>query len=78
MTDLDTALAQLTIGATFFACHSCEYSIVPKKEEQQTKLLRLRNIRFFNDGHLILALSVNLEFADSVMLTFEMQKNNNK
>ena len=33
VTDLDTALAQLTIGAAFFACHSCEYSIVPKKEE---------------------------------------------
>jgi hypothetical protein len=32
-TELDIALAQLTIGAAFFACLSCEYSIVPKMEE---------------------------------------------
>jgi hypothetical protein len=78
MTELDITLAQLTIGAAFFACHSCKYSIVPKTEERWTKLLCLQNIRFFKDGHLILAPSIDLELADSVAITFEMQKNNSK
>jgi hypothetical protein len=77
-TELDSALAQLTIGAAFFACRSCEYSIVPKTEERRTKLLCLRNIRLFKDGHLISAPSDNLELADSVAITFEMQKNDSK
>ncbi len=77
-TELDIALAQLTIGAAFFACCSCEYSIVPKREERLTKLLCWRNIRFFKNGHLILAPSANLELADSVAITFEMQKNDSK
>jgi hypothetical protein len=76
--ELDIALAQLTIGAAFFACCSCKYLIVPKMEERWTKLLCLRNIRFFKDGHLILAPSANLELADSVAITFEMQKNDSK
>ncbi len=45
---------------------------------KRTKLLRLRNIRFFKDGRLISTPSKNLEFADSVAVTFEMQKNDNK
>ena len=45
---------------------------------KRTKLLRLRNIRFFKDGRLISTPSENLEFADSVAVTFEMQKNDNK
>ena len=78
VTELDNALVQLTIGAAFFACRSCEYSIVPKSEERRTKLLCLRNTRFFKDGHLISAPSDNLESADSVAITFEMQKNDSK
>ena len=41
VTELDIALGQLTIGAALFACHSCEYSTVPKREERHTKLLCL-------------------------------------
>ena len=78
VTELDNTLVQLTIGAAFFACRSCEYSIVPKSEEQRTKLLCLRNTRFFKDGHLISAPSDNLESADSIAITFEMQKNDSK
>jgi hypothetical protein len=78
VTELDIALAQLTIRAAFSACRSCEYSIVPKTEELRTKLLCLRNIRFFKDGHLISAPLANLELADSVAITFEMQKNDSK
>ena len=78
VTALDTALAQLTIGAAFFACRSCEYSTVPKTEERRTKLLCLGNIRFFADGHLILAPSEDLELANSVAITIEMQENDSK
>ncbi len=75
VTELDIALGQLTIGAAFFACHSCKYSTVPKREERHAKLLCLQNIRFFEDRHLILAPSADLESADSIAITFEMQKN---
>jgi hypothetical protein len=75
VTELDIALEQLTIGAAFFACHSCKYSTVPRREEKCTKLLCLQNIRFFRDGHLISVPSADLESADSVATTFEMQKN---
>ena len=78
VTELDIALSQLTIGAAFVACRSCKYSIVPKTEEQQTKLLCLRNIRFFKDGHFISAPSASLELTDSVAIMFEIQKNGNK
>ncbi len=78
MPELDIALSQLTIGAAFFACRSCEYLIVSKTEERLTKLLCLRNIRFFKDGHLISAPSASLKLTDSVAITFEMQKNDDK
>ncbi len=78
VTELDIVLSQLTIGAAFFACCSCKYLIVPKTAERQTNLLCLRNIRFFKDEHLILALSASLELSDSVAITFEMQKNEDK
>ena len=74
VSELDKAISQLTICAGFFACRSCEYLKVPRREMKRTKLLRLRNIRFFKDGRLISTPSENLEFADSVAVTFEMQK----
>ena len=59
----------------FFACHSDDYSIVPNAEEGWTKRLCLRNIRFFKEGHLIPAPLANLKAANSMTITFEMQKN---
>jgi hypothetical protein len=44
------------------------------KKMKKMKLLCLQNIRFFKNGHLLLVLLDNLEFADSVAVTFEMQK----
>jgi hypothetical protein len=52
VSELDRAIAQLTISAAFFACRSCEYLRLPQREMKCTKLLCLRNIRFFKDGHL--------------------------
>jgi hypothetical protein len=74
VTELDKAIAQLTISAAFFACHSCKYLKVPWREMKRTKLLCLQNIRFFKEGQLLSAPLDNLEFADSIAMTFEMQK----
>ena len=45
---------------------------------KRTKLLCLCNIRLFKDGRLLSTPSDDLEFADSVAVTFEMQKNKMK
>jgi hypothetical protein len=45
---------------------------------KRTKLLCLRNIRLFKDGTLLLAPLDSLELANSVAVTFEMQKNDLK
>jgi hypothetical protein len=78
VTDLDKAIAQLTMSPAFFACCSCKYLNVPRRELKRTKLLCLQNISFFKDRCLLVALSDNLEFAESVAVTFKMQKNNQK
>ena len=78
VSELDKAISQLTIGAAFFACHSCEYLKVPRREMKHTKLLQLRNIRFFKDGRLLSTPLNNLELADSVAVTFEKQKSDHK
>ncbi len=78
VTELDIALGQLTIGAAFFTYCSCKHLTVPQKEERCTKLLCLQNSRFFKGGHLTPAPSADLESADSIPITFEMQKNDSK
>ena len=78
VSELDRAVSQLTICAGFFAYRSCEYLKVPRREMKLTKLLCLRNIRLFKDGRLLSTPSDDLEFADSVAVTFEMQKNKMK
>jgi hypothetical protein len=78
VSELDRGVSQITICAGFFACRSCEYLKVPRREMKRTKLLCLRNIRFFKNGRLLSTPSANLEFADSVAVTFEMQKNEEK
>ncbi len=45
---------------------------------RDVQLLCLQNIRFFKDGHLIPAPSAGLESAYSLVITFEMQKNDSK
>jgi hypothetical protein len=78
VTELDRAVVQLTISAAFFACRFCEYLKVPRREMKRTQLLCLQNIWFFKNGHLLPAPSDDLEFADSVAMMLEMQKNEEK
>lgn len=76
ITPLDVAIGQLVIGAFFFAMRSCEYSTV--SGERRTKLLSLKSIRFFKDKKLLPHDSPHLHLADSVSITFEFQKNDQR
>jgi hypothetical protein len=55
---------------------SCEYLKVPEAEKKQTDILRLRNIKFYDDeGALVPHSSPNLaNNARNVSITFERQK----
>ncbi len=77
-TETEKSLAQLTVATYFFAWHSCEYLKVPQEEKRRMEILKLQNIRFFKNGTLVHAPSPELERADSVSLTFETQKNQEK
>jgi hypothetical protein len=77
-TETEKSLAQLTVAAYFFACRSCEYLKVPQDKKRRTKILKLRNVRFFKDGRQVHAPSRDLCRANSVSLTFETQKNQEK
>ena len=72
-------MGQLVIVGFFFAMRSREYVSVPRAEEGQTKILVLRNFRFIReDGKVLSHNSVELEGADCVAITFEMQKKDEK
>lgn len=78
-------MGQLLTGALFFAMRSCEYSTTPKQEEKKTKLLRLRNIRFFSRDKKGFMTTIDhssplssLSEAECISITFEDQKNGEK
>ncbi len=71
-TPLDKAMSQLFTGAFFFAMRSCEYLKVFGK--RRTKLLTMKNIRFFTGRREIKHDDNSLHLADSVSITFEFQK----
>lgn len=76
---LSAACAQLIVGSFFFAMRSCEYSKTSSPlESTTTKLLTLRNIRFFKNSELIPHSHPALTEADIVSITFESQKNKTK
>jgi len=71
--DLDIAVADLLTLAYFFCMRSCEYSDV--QGERHTKILCMRNIRFFDDNNRDISKDFNkIHLAISVTLTFEFQK----
>lgn len=69
---LQQAMSELFCGAIFFAMRSCEYLNV--QGTRRTKLLRVRNIRFYIGRRLLHHSSRELDRADSVSITFEFQK----
>ncbi len=71
---LDSIVAWLQTMAYFWCMQSCEYSDV--QGERKTKILCVRNIRFFNkNGRDILANIDKLTEATTIFITFEFQKN---
>jgi hypothetical protein len=70
------ALCELYIGAFFFAMHSCEYLKV--SGQRKTKMLALRNIRFYKKNKLLQHNDPSLQKADTVSITFEEQKRDTK
>jgi hypothetical protein len=78
ITELQIAIAQLSVLGFFFAMRSCEYLKVPQAEKRRTDILRLRNVRFIKDGKALPHDSDFLHLADCVAVTFEMQKKDEK
>ena len=78
---LAIAIAQLAMGAFFFAMRSCEYSKAGREEKKRTKVLCLRNIRFFKNNKEVPHgpnMLVALNTCDYVYITYESQKNDSK
>ena len=66
---------QLLLLAFFFAMRSCEYLKVTDKEaDRRTKPLRVRNLQFIKDHRILDHSDPNLEDADTLTITFEFQK----
>jgi len=57
---------------------SCEYLKVSKPKQRRTEILRLRNIRFLRGAKQLDHDHLELEFEDSIALTFELQKKDEK
>jgi hypothetical protein len=68
----DKALCELFIGAFFFAMRSCEY--VQVSGSRKTKILSVKNIKFFKGKRLLEHRDPLLHLADCVSITFERQK----
>jgi hypothetical protein len=71
-------MGKLAAATHFWAMQSCEYSKVPKAEQQQMKQLCLQNITFIKGGNILDHLSPELSLADCVSITFKRQKNDRK
>jgi hypothetical protein len=76
ISDFDKALCTLFMGAFIFAMRSCEY--IKVQGTRKSKLLELRNIRFFKGNTLIPHSSPFLSSAKCVSITFELQKRDAK
>ncbi len=57
---------------------SCKYVKVTQQEKRRTEILRLRNLRFFNNGRLVPHDDPNLEYSNCLNITFKMQKKDEK
>jgi hypothetical protein len=76
--EFQLAVGQLVRLGFFFAMRSREYLKVPKAEEGRTKILLLRNLRFIRDGKVMSHDDPELDLADRLAITFEMQKKEEK
>ncbi len=70
------AICKLFIGAFFFAMRSCEY--VQVSGPHKTKLLVIKNIKFYKRWHWLNHTNPLLHLADCISFTFELQKKDTK
>ena len=77
-TAFDKALANMLIGASFFCMRSCEYLKGPGAKDKKTKLLCVRNFRFYLNNKELDHHSPELAKAETISITFEDQKNGDK
>ena len=77
-TAFDKAVATLLIGATFFCMRSCEYLKAPGAKDKKTKLLCVKNFRFYLNNKELDLHSPDLAEAETISITFEDQKNGDK
>ncbi len=70
-TKLEQATGKLATVGIFFAMRSCKYLKVAKSKQQRSKIIRLRNARFFQGVKQLDHDHRELEFVDCVALTFE-------
>ncbi len=77
-TKLEQAIGNLATVGIFFAMHSCEDLKVAKPKQQRTKMLGLRNVRFFQGVEQLDYNHRELEFADCVAITFKQQNKDKK
>lgn len=76
--DFERNLADLMTMAIFWCMRSCEYLKVKGQKDRKTKLLCLRNFRFFNGSNQIEINSKDKYSAKVLDITFEDQKNGEK
>jgi len=78
LTTRNKVIGELTTGALFFGMRSCEYLKV--EGPRKTKLLRIKNLRFFLHRSEIKKTANNRDIfnATTISITFEFQKNNQK
>lgn len=72
-TDKERARAELLAAVLFVGCRSCEYSVVPRKE-QKTRPLRIQDVEFKIGARTILHNSTELHRAQVVIIKFGPQK----
>ena len=75
-TEKDKHIADLVGGAFFHACRSCEYSKV--QGERKTRIIEVGNIQFYKGRRALSHRDPLLADADTVTITFVLQKNNVK
>ena len=74
--DFDLAIAHRACGAYPFAMRSCEFTKTCFNEKsKRTKILRVRNFRFFLNRRLLEHSDEKIFVADLVNITYEWQKN---
>ena len=79
-THVQEATNELITGALFFGMRSCEYSQVPTRDEQVTKLLQLEDLHFYDVENKQLDQQDKFlhRTAHTLTITFKNQKNRKK